>query len=77
MANGANATLTIVATVNASGPYANTATISGTEVDPTPGNNTSTSTPVPVPQTNLAVSKTVSNPTPNVGSNVNLYHHSE
>ncbi|MCL9807313.1 hypothetical protein NAT51_17410, partial [Flavobacterium amniphilum] len=70
LANGASATLTIVATVNAAGPYANTATISGTETDPTPGNNTSTSTPTPVAQTNLGVVKTVSNPTPNVGSNV-------
>ena len=29
LANGANATLTIVATVNATGPYGNTATITG------------------------------------------------
>ncbi|MCL9807739.1 DUF11 domain-containing protein, partial [Flavobacterium amniphilum] len=70
LANGGSATLTIVATVNAAGPYANTATITGTETDPTPGNNTSTSTPTPVAQTNLGVVKTVSNPTPNVGSNV-------
>ncbi len=67
-ANGANATLTIVATVNASGPYANTATISGLEPDSNSANNTSTVTPIV--QTNLAVTKTVSNPTPNVGSNV-------
>ena len=46
--NATSATLSIVVTVNASGSYANTATISGTENDPTPGNNTSTSTPVPV-----------------------------
>jgi gliding motility-associated-like protein len=48
LANGATATLDIVVTVNATGSYANTATISGNETDPTPGNNTSTSTPVPV-----------------------------
>ena len=39
-------------------------------MDPVSGNNTATSTPVPVPQTDLAVTKTVNNPTPNVGSNV-------
>ncbi|MBC8988541.1 DUF11 domain-containing protein, partial [Pedobacter sp. N36a] len=47
MINAATATLTITAKVNAAGIYANTATITGTENDPTPGNNTPTSTPVP------------------------------
>jgi uncharacterized repeat protein (TIGR01451 family) len=70
MANGGNATLTIVATVLASGPYANTATITGTQTDPVLANNTSTVTPAPVPITDLSVVKTVDNPTPNVGSNV-------
>jgi len=70
LANGGSATLSIVATVNANGPYANTATISGSQTDPTPGNNSSTSTPVPVAITDLGVVKTVSNATPNVGSNV-------
>ncbi|TDE54939.1 gliding motility-associated C-terminal domain-containing protein [Flavobacterium sp. GT3P67] len=70
LANGASATLDIVATLNATGPYANTATISGGQTDPSPGNNSSTVTPTPVAQTDLAVIKTVSNMTPNVGSNV-------
>ncbi|MGC4041409.1 MAG: gliding motility-associated C-terminal domain-containing protein [Flavobacterium sp.] len=70
LANGASATLTVVATVNATGSYANTATITGNQTDPTPGNNTSTSTPTPVPVTDLAVVKTVNNASPNVGSNV-------
>jgi gliding motility-associated-like protein/uncharacterized repeat protein (TIGR01451 family) len=70
LANGGSATLTIVATVLASGPYANTATITGTETDPNLSNNTSTVTPIPVPITDLSVVKTVDNPTPNVGSNV-------
>ena len=70
LANGGSATLSIVATVKASGSYANTATITGSETDPTPGNNSSTSTPVPVGVTDLAVVKTVSNVTPNVGSNI-------
>src|SRR5664279_374123 len=70
MANGGNETLTIVATVLASGPYANTATITGTQTDPILANNTSTVTPTPVPVTDLSVVKTVDNLTPNVGSNV-------
>jgi hypothetical protein len=57
MANGGNATLTIVATVLASGPYANTATITGSQTDPVACNNTSTVTPAPVPITDLSVVK--------------------
>ncbi len=48
LANGASATLNITATVNASGPYANTGVISSPDIDPVPGNNTSTVTPVPL-----------------------------
>ncbi|KQC00063.1 gliding motility-associated C-terminal domain-containing protein, partial [Pedobacter sp. Hv1] len=70
LTNGVSATIDIIATVKASGSYANTATITATQTDPTPTNNTATSTPVPVPMANLAITKTVSNPTPNVGSNV-------
>ncbi len=70
LASGTNATLQIVARVNASGPYVNTATISSSQTDPVPANNTSTVTPVPVPITDLSVVKTVSNGTPNVGSNI-------
>jgi LruC domain-containing protein/uncharacterized repeat protein (TIGR01451 family) len=70
LANGGTANLTIVATVNASGSYANTATITGNQTDPTPGNNTSTVTPVPVAVADLAVTKTVNNQTPAVGTNV-------
>ncbi|RAJ29600.1 putative repeat protein (TIGR01451 family)/gliding motility-associated-like protein [Pedobacter cryoconitis] len=70
LTNGSNSTLTITATVNAAGPYANTASITGNENDPIPGNNTSTSTPAPTATTNLALAKTVDNPTPAVGNNV-------
>ncbi|MCV9930207.1 gliding motility-associated C-terminal domain-containing protein [Flavobacterium sp. LS1R49] len=70
LANGASSSLNITATVNATGVYANTATITGTENDPTPGNNSSTSTPVPVATSNLNVVKTVNNPTPYAGNNV-------
>ena len=45
LANGASATLTVVATVNPTGSYTNTASITGYENDPTTTNNTSTSTP--------------------------------
>ncbi len=70
LANAASASLQVTATVNATGPYANTATVTGNESDPVPGNNTSTNTPVPVPQADLAVVKTVNNAMPSVGSNV-------
>ena len=45
LANGASATLTIVATVSNTGIYANTATVTGNETDPDLSNNTATSTP--------------------------------
>ena len=49
---GATVTLTVTAKVNSTPNYANTATISGNEVDPTTGNNSSTVTPVPTAQSN-------------------------
>ena len=70
LANGATATLLITATVNLSGVYANTATISGELVDPSTANNTATVTPVPIPQTNLSVFKSVNNLTPYVGDTI-------
>ncbi|WP_141672816.1 choice-of-anchor L domain-containing protein, partial [Flavobacterium crassostreae] len=70
LASGSNATLSIVATVKATGSYTNTATITSPDSDPTPGNNTSTVTPVPVPKSNISVVKTVNNATPDVGNNV-------
>ncbi|MEC4005032.1 DUF11 domain-containing protein, partial [Flavobacterium sp. SUN052] len=69
-ANGATATLNIIATVNIAGIYSNTATITGVNSDPNLANNTSTSTPVPNPLADLSVIKIVNNSTPNVGSNV-------
>ena len=70
LANGATATLTIVATVKSSGNYENTAAISGNQTDPTPGNNSSTSTPVPVAAADLSVTKVANNNAPVVGSQV-------
>ena len=45
---GTNATLTITVKVNATGNYANTATMARNQPDPNLSNNTSTSTPTPV-----------------------------
>ena len=70
LANGASTALQIVATVRATGTYANTATVTSTTTDPTPGNNTSTSTPTPMPWADMSIVKGVSNSTPTVGSNV-------
>lgn len=71
LANGANATLTITATVKTSGIYANTATITGNETDSDLTNNSSTSTPIPgTIQANLGVLKTVNNASPIIGNNV-------
>ena len=69
LANGGSATLTITATVLASGPYLNTATATSTTFDPTTP-NTATATTVPVAVADVTISKTVDNATPNVGSNV-------
>jgi len=68
LSNQGTGTLTIVATVNASGEYANTATITGNEPDTNSANNTSTATPSI--QSNLAVTKTISNATPNFGDSI-------
>jgi uncharacterized repeat protein (TIGR01451 family) len=56
LANAASATLTITATVNATGNYAGTATIAGTENDPVAANNSSTVTITPTTPKVLMVS---------------------
>jgi uncharacterized repeat protein (TIGR01451 family) len=68
--SGGSSTLNITATVLATGGYANTALISGQEFDPNTANNTATSSPLPSPVADIAILKTVDNPTPNVGSKV-------
>ncbi|SHL35009.1 Ig-like domain-containing protein [Flavobacterium johnsoniae] len=68
LTNGSSATLAVTATVKATGSYANTASISGNNPDSTTGNNSATATPLV--QTNLSVTKTVNNTTPNVGDQV-------
>jgi uncharacterized repeat protein (TIGR01451 family) len=70
VANGAVATLQIQATVNSPNSQTNTATIShANQFDPDPGNNTAGATTTPQ-QADLAVGKSVSNPTPNVGDTI-------
>ncbi|RYD92390.1 MAG: DUF11 domain-containing protein, partial [Sphingobacteriales bacterium] len=71
LANGASATLTVTATVNASGVYTNKAAITGSETDPDPSNNESIVTPTPgTIQANLGVVKSVNIAVPIIGSNV-------
>lgn len=70
LAHGASAVLTIVATVLQTGTITNVATISGNEHDPNPLNNQDLAVINGQPTADLAISKTVNNPTPNVGDNV-------
>jgi uncharacterized repeat protein (TIGR01451 family) len=70
MANGAHATLTITATVVSPDAQTNTVTVRhADQFDPDPCNNSDSVTLTPR-QADLAVTKTVSNPTPNVGDTV-------
>ena len=69
MANGASATLSIVATVTTHTAVTNTATASSTTYDPTAANNAASAS-VNVPDANLALTKSVDNATPDVGDNV-------
>jgi uncharacterized repeat protein (TIGR01451 family) len=67
LANGASASLPLVATVDVAGPVTNTATIAGTKFDPVSGNNSATAT---VDQRiDLVVTKSVVPLKPNVGTN--------
>ncbi|MCR4030697.1 MULTISPECIES: PKD domain-containing protein [Flavobacterium] len=70
LANGARATLTITATVNAIGNYVNTATVTSIETDSNPANNTSSASSTPRAIADLSLTKTVSAGPYNVGSNV-------
>jgi uncharacterized repeat protein (TIGR01451 family) len=70
LANGGAATLTIIATVLGPTPQTNTATISHTDsVDPNSANNQASATETPL-LADLAVTKAVSNPRPNVGDTI-------
>ncbi|MCC5654074.1 DUF11 domain-containing protein [Nostoc sp. XA013] len=70
IANGVTRTMTVTATVNATGNYTNVATVTGTENDPVPADNTDDVTVAPDADANLEIVKTVNNATPNVGSQV-------
>ena len=70
LANGATVSLDITATVNATGDYANTATVSGDQNDPDNSDDSDTNTPTPNAVSDLSIVKTVDNSTPNVGDNV-------
>jgi uncharacterized repeat protein (TIGR01451 family) len=76
---GASATLDLGVTVNATGPYANTAQVAASDqldLDSTPNNSNpaeddqASVTPVPVPVADLSVTKIVDNAAPLVGSTV-------
>ena len=70
LGNGQTETMTITATVNTSGNYLNTASVTQTEYDSDPSNNTSSTTPTPIPISDLSIVKSVNNLTPLVGTNV-------
>jgi LPXTG-site transpeptidase (sortase) family protein len=67
--NGAIANLSIVATVNTTAPATNTATKTlEDQPDPLPGNDTATATITPVALADVAITKSVSNSTPDYGT---------
>lgn len=68
--NGNSATLQITATVNPTGNYLNTATVTATEIDPNLTNNTASASTVPVLEFDLNIDKVVDNTAPVVGSTV-------
>ena len=71
LGNGSSATLAIVATVNTTAPTTNTGTKTAeVQPDPVAGNNSASATITPTALADLAITKTVSNPTPDLGSNV-------
>jgi uncharacterized repeat protein (TIGR01451 family) len=70
LANGAQVNLILLARVVSPNPQTNTATISAADqFDPNPGNNSGSATATPR-RADLAVAKTVDDPTPNVGDTV-------
>jgi gliding motility-associated-like protein/uncharacterized repeat protein (TIGR01451 family) len=73
MLNGSSETLTIIATVNTTGNYFNTASVSSSTTDPTTSNNSASVTPVPaITVPSLGITKVVDNQTPVYGQNVNF-----
>jgi uncharacterized repeat protein (TIGR01451 family) len=66
LANGKTATLTLKAKVKDCDPHTNTATVSGDLPDPDPTNNSASATVTPK-EADLAITKSIDNPKPNVG----------
>ncbi|NPD48383.1 DUF11 domain-containing protein, partial [Lentimicrobium sp. S6] len=70
LADGADTSLEITCTVNATGDYTNTATLTGTEDDPDPSNDEDDALTTPNPISDLVIVKSVDEATPNVGDQV-------
>ncbi len=68
--SGASATLTLTAEGLQIGNFTNVVNVTANETDPHPGDNTANATINVHPHMDLAVTKTVDNPNPNVGQNV-------
>src|SRR4051794_12596960 len=62
-------TLALTATVTSPNAQTNSASVSGDQFDPDPGNNSASAAETPQ-QADLGLTKVVSNPTPNVGDNI-------
>ena len=69
VAAAATPTLTITVTVSSPGQIVNTATVDGDQFDPNLGNNTDSTSADPQ-EADLAIVKTVNDPTPNVGDQI-------
>lgn len=73
LASGASATITISATATAAGgPFTNSATVSGTELDPNPANNTATAAVTVAAVADLAITKTGPATTPVINTPFNF-----
>ncbi len=70
MVNGGSATITIIVTPTAAGTLNNTASVTATETDPVPGNNTATAGTTVNPSADLAVTKSGSSGSVNVNANL-------
>lgn len=69
--SGQTVTLTLTCTVKATGNYLNSVTItSSSAIDTDLTNNTATAATTPIPVSDLSITKTVDNSTPDVGSTV-------
>ena len=70
LANASSATLQITATVNPTGNYTNTASISSDSTDPGISNNSASVSASPVPQSDISISGSVNNASQSIGSSV-------